>query len=265
MSENNFTEITSLNNELIKNTVKLQQKKYRTQSSLMLLEGEKSVFGALEENIRLKYIFCSDEVLLNKFPKTNNVKFCKVNEKVMAKLSTTKSPTNVLAVAYAPKYSLSDVLQKDRIVLIDNIKDAGNLGTIIRSACALNMEAILLSGECTDEYSSKVIRSSAGNIFKIPIARLEGDICALNKLRESHKIISTVAPFGTWGKKALQCNEITYPKSFVLALGSEASGLSDEILNNTDIYTTLKMANDVESLNIAVFAGIIFYIINSKN
>lgn len=264
MLENNFIEITSLNNELVKDVAKLQQKKYRTQSGLLLLEGEKSVFGALEENIGIKYIFFCDENMLKEFPKNENVKFCKVNEKVMAKLSTTKSPTNILAVAFALEYDLNSVLKKDRLVLIDSIKDAGNLGTIIRSACALNMDAILLFGECCDEFSSKVIRSSAGNIFKIPVIQLGMDTCVLEKLKKSHKIISTVAPFGIWGKKAKLCDEITYPKSFILALGSEASGLCDKILNFSDIYVTLKTVNQVESLNISVFAGIIFYIINSK-
>ena len=75
MLENNFIEITSLNNELVKDVAKLQQKKYRTQSGLLLLEGEKSVFGALEENIGIKYIFFCDENMLKEFPKNENVKF----------------------------------------------------------------------------------------------------------------------------------------------------------------------------------------------
>ena len=264
MSEKNYTEITSLNNELVKDIVKLHQKKYRKESGLLILEGEKSILGALEDNITLKCVLSPDVLMFNKIACSDDVKFCKVNDKVMEKISSTKSPANILALAYAPKYTLEDTLKKKRLVLLDSIKDSGNLGTIIRSACAFKMEGILLFGECADEFSSKVIRSSAGNIFKIPLIHMDMDKRALSELKKTHKIISTVAPFGQWGKDALKCDEITYPESFVLALGTEASGLCDEILKISDIYTTLNMENNVESLNIAVFAGIIFYIINSK-
>ena len=264
MSEKNYTEITSLNNELVKDIVKLQQKKYRKESGLLILEGEKSVLGALEDNILLKYVLSPDISIFDKIPCGNNVKLCKVNDKVMEKISSTKSPTNLLSVAFAPKYTLNDIINKKRLVLLDGIKDSGNLGTIIRSACAFKMDGILLFGECADEFSSKVIRSSAGNIFKIPIIHIGMDKKTLCGLKKTHKIISTVAPFGQWGKDARGCNEISYLEPFVLALGSEASGLCDEILKISDSYVSLKMENNVESLNIAVFAGIIFYIINSE-
>ena len=86
----------------------------------------------------------------------------------------------------------------------------------------------------------------------------------MQKIKDSHKIISTVAPYGQWGKNAQECDKITYPERHVIMLGSEASGLCNELLTISDTYVTLKTEKNVESLNLAVFAGIILYIINSK-
>ncbi len=262
MSENNFFEITSLSNDTVKDVVKLQQKKYRKESGLIFLEGEKSLKEAIFGGIKLKSIFFIKD--FSEFKNIKNVAYYKVSTKVMEKISTTKSATNIAAVAYAPIYNLDDVFNKDKLILLDNIKDAGNLGTIIRCACAFKLGAILLFGQCVDEFSSKVIRSSAGNIFKIPIIHIGNDISVMQKLKKTHKIISTVAPFGEFGKKAQDCQIIKYPKKYVLTLGSEANGLCNEILKLSDLFVTLKTENNVESLNLAVFAGIIFYIINSK-
>ena len=183
----------------------------------------------------------------------------------MEKISSTKSPVNILSAAKEPNYKIEDILKKEKLLLLDNIKDAGNLGTIIRSACAFGVDGILLFGDCVDEFSSKVIRSSAGNIFKIPIVKLNSDMCLMQEIKKSHKIISTVAPYGKWGKSAKDCTNATYKKPYVVMLGSEASGLCNELLSMADEHVTLMTNNDVESLNLAVFAGILLYIINSKN
>ena len=265
MSENNFFEITSLQNEIVKDTAKLQQKKYRKDSGLMLLEGEKSVFEALNHSIELKYIISNDIKLLEHAQKNTKAKLYLANDKVMEKISSTKSPVNILSAVKEPNYKLEDILKKEKLLLLDNIKDAGNLGTIIRSACAFGVDGILLFGDCVDEFSSKVIRSSAGNIFKIPIVKLNSDMCLMQKIKKSHKIISTVAPYGKWGKSAKDCTNTTYEKPYVVMLGSEASGLCNELLSMADEHVTLMTNNNVESLNLAVFAGILLYIIKSKN
>ena len=87
----------------------------------------------------------------------------------MAKISSTKSPAPVIGVFEKPKYDILNFYKYKKIVLLDGIKDSGNLGTVIRACCAFNIEGILLYGETADEFSPKTIRSAAGNIFKIPI------------------------------------------------------------------------------------------------
>lgn len=265
MSENKYTKITSLQNEIIKNAAKLHLKKYRVEEGLIILEGEKSVFGAVDAGIKLQKVFVTDEKTADRIRKNIDTDIYLINEKVAEKISSTKSPSNIIAVANEPKYGIDEILKKDKIVLLDSIKDTGNLGTIIRSAAALGIEGILLFGECADEFSSKVIRSSAGNIFKMPIARIGLNTEAVQNLKKSHKIISTVAPQSQFGACAVDCTKINYREPFVVMLGCEASGLCNDLLKHADLHSTLNMDNKVESLNLAVFAGIIFYIINSKN
>ena len=169
----NFSEITSVNNEIVKNTAKLQIKKHRKEAKLVVLEGEKSVFGAFEDGLKFDSVFVIDKEKYNDFINKTNAKIYYVNEKVMTKICSTSSIPTILALVNEPKYDISQFKNFKKIVLLDGIKDAGNLGTIIRSAIAFGIEGILLHGECVDEFSSKVIRSSAGNIFKIPIIRLD--------------------------------------------------------------------------------------------
>ena len=261
MLENNFIQITSLNNEIVKDCAKLHQKKYRKEAGLLVLEGEKSVFGALEDNVKIKSVFvCEEELACKVAQKDKDIKIYMINDKIMGKISQTVSPTNILALALEPKYNFDDFLKMKKIALLDNIKDAGNLGTIIRSAIAFGIEGILLYGECVDEFSSKVIRSSAGNIFKIPIIHLGSDTRAIEKLKKTHKIIMTVVD-----KNAKDPCELDLKENICVMFGSEANGLCNELLTLGDVPVTLKMDKNVESLNLSVFAGIMFFILNRSN
>lgn len=264
MSQTNFLEITSVQNQTIKDILKLHLPKYRKTSGLVFLEGEKSVLGALDEGIRLDKILCTDSKIALEFSKKTDAQIILTNQKVMDKISTVKSSSPLCAVAYEPKYTLDEIIKSKKILLLDSIKDAGNFGTIIRSACAFGIGEILLFGSCTDGYSSKVVRSSAGNIFKVKIHHLGEDISLMQKIKKTHKIISTVAPYGQYKDHAVDCSTINYAEPFVIMLGSEASGLCKELLSISDIYATLKTENSVESLNLAVFGSILMYIINSK-
>ena len=150
--------ITSLQNTWVKRVVSLQEKRERDKEGLILLEGNKLIEGALEANVDILKIFSKE--------KGENVTL--VDDKVIKKMSTTSTPANIIAIAKKPEYKLKNY---KKMILLDNIKDAGNLGTIIRTACAFDIDAILLYGNCTDEFSPKTLRSSVGCAFKIPLIR----------------------------------------------------------------------------------------------
>ena len=157
-------EITSINNDLVKETVKLQQKKYRTEN--FLLEGYKPVEEAYNAGINIEYAFVLKE-------KADAYKFLgdKViltNEQVLKKISTTDTAPDIVAVGHKKSYSAENLKKAKKVVLLENIKDYGNLGTILRTSVAFGADAIVLYGESVDLYNPKCVRSSVGNLWKIP-------------------------------------------------------------------------------------------------
>ena len=239
-------EIVSLSNNLVKETVKLQHKKYR--NDLILIEGKKSVEEAILANLKIEYIFVSNEEFYKKYEKYD---VYLVNEAILKKVSTTESAPEIVCVAKKPNYKILDFKKFNKIVLLDSIKDAGNLGTIIRCASALGVDGILLFGQTTDEFSPKTIRSSAGNMFKLPILKIS--IEDLTEFKKTHKLVSTIVD----SKNDIRNYKIQ-DKTIVM-FGSEADGLCKELLNITDDSITIKMTNEVESLNLAMSVGIILW------
>lgn len=235
-------EITSTTNNLVKETVKLHQKKYR--DKYILIEGKKSVDEVISLGLKIKYIFTTKEDY-------KNFETYFVNEAVIKKVSTTESAPSVIAVVEKPIFKIEDFKKYKKIVLLDNIKDAGNLGTIIRASSAFGVDGIMLIGDTVDEFSPKTIRASAGNMFKIPIIKINLD--ELKTFKKTHKFLATVCHSKNYESKLNKNNNL------IVMFGSEADGLSDKILDLKDEEITIKMTKNVESLNLALSAGVILY------
>ena len=248
-------EITSTQNDLIKYAVKLQDSKFRKSEKLILVDGAQTLEGLINDGIKFKYLFLKEKTQLTSKANVENLVI--VNDIILKKISTTKTPTDVVGIIEEPSVEFEIFKNLKKIALIDSIKDAGNLGTIIRSAVAFSIDGIILFGDCVDLYNSKVIRATAQNIFKIPIVRTK-DIEAIKSLKKNHKLISTVVnssnDFST-------CN---FDRNFIIAFGSEANGIGKEIEQQSDEKITFKMDNNVESLNLGVCASIAFALIKLK-
>lgn len=249
-------EITSVGNEKIKETVKLQQKKYRNEKGLFLLEGYKPIYEAYVENVEICTVFTTAKYL-EKFEFVKD-KIILVTDAVMEKISTTDSAPEAVAVAKQVNITLESINQKTRIALIENIKDAGNLGTLLRSAAAFGIEAVVLCGDTIDRYNPKVVRSTVGGLFKVPVVK--ATVNDVKKQFGSHNFIATVVN----REDIVQPDKINYTKPFVLMLGSEADGLTQEALAMADVKTTIPMAKNTESLNLSVAGSVLFYL-SSKN
>ena len=247
--------INELSNNKIKEIIKLHQKKYRDELGLFIAEGEK----ILEELSNAKADIREVIALKNKKLKTNiqNIKY--VDENIMKKISTTSSVCEVITIAQKRSVSISNITKKKKLVLLDSISDPGNLGTIIRSACAFGIDGIILFGNCVDLYSPKVIRSCTGNFFKIPIVQIN-KIEELNKnLKDHTKIATSLSKENNIEIK--DCNNF---EKFIIMFGSEAKGLCEELTNITEKNIKIDMKNNVESLNLAISASIIFYELSKK-
>lgn len=240
-----------LSNNKLKELVKLHQKKYRDESSLFIVEGLKSVQELIEEKIEIIEIFSTKEFNINH-------KYSIIKESTMKKLTTTTSPCEILAIA--KQKSTEDKTKKaNKIILLDSISDPGNLGTIIRSAAAFGIEGIILFGDCVDLYSSKVIRSTAGNFFKVPVMKIKTSNDIKNHF-PNHKIIATALSKDN-NISLKECSEIG---KYIIMFGSEARGLSKELIEITDKNIKLEMTNNVESLNLSVSASIVLYELFTK-
>lgn len=252
-------ELTSLNNNIVKTVHSLHQKKYRNELGLFLIEGYKGVDEAFKCGLSVEYIFVNKEYNKNLDQWPEN-KIYLVNESIMKKISTTEAPPEVMAVAKQLNYQLEDVLNKTNplLLFLENIKDPGNLGTIIRTAAAAGVTGIILTDDTVDIYNPKTVRSSAANLWKIPIVKIaeKQDLKELvNKQKKSQFVVTVV----TKDRKPEIYYNIDYNQPTVLMFGSEAEGLSEKSAEMADKLITIPMNEQVESLNLSISVGVILY------
>ena len=232
--------IESLNNEKIKYYTKLNDKKYRKSEKLFIAAGEHLVTEALKKNIVKEILLLNGEENVY-----GDVTY--VTSDILKKVSDLTNYPKVLAICYIK----DDLKIEGNVVALDNIKDPGNLGTIIRSAVAFNYDTILLSEECVDVYNSKVVRATEGMLFNVNIVTCDL-FSTLLKLKESgYKIYGTDVVNGE--SPAYESNK------HVLIIGSEARGMSNSIREICDKNLYIKMNDKCESLNAGVTASILMY------
>lgn len=252
--QNNIINITSTSNETIKYFISLNDKKTRMNAKRFIVEGYHLVNEASKTNL-LEAIISTDEKELKKI---NNVKRYLVNDAIINKIATTKNPQNILGIVKMLDHNITNLLpiikgNKTKLIMLDDVNDPGNLGTIIRTAAGLGYDGIIMSPNTVDLYNEKVIRSTQGVMFKIPIIKA--------KLQEIIKLLKKEKVFciGTALTNAKDVKHITKKDKFAICLGNEAKGISKEVLDNMDENVKIAMKNDVESLNVSIAAGIIMY------
>ena len=231
---------SSLDNNKIKELKKLRDKKYRDMSSKFIIEGEHLVCeaykcGLLKEVYILEGTKCDLDVEVNY-----------VTPKVLKHISLLESPT---IIGVADKIKPRDL--GSRIVALDNIQDPGNLGTIIRSAVAFNVDTIILSNDTVDLYNDKVIRASEGMMFNINIIRTD--------LKEFLNNLDGYYIYGTKVSGGHSINSIEKKKKFVIIMGNEGKGMSSILDNICDDFIYIDMNSKCESLNVGVATSIILY------
>ena len=243
-------EITSVNNDLVKETVKLQEKKYRDKTGKFLLEGYKATEGAISSGIEIENIF----LLKDKKYDFDKEKIIYTTESVLKKIATTNTAPEIIAVGKQKKFDLKDLKNSKKVALFENINDLGNLGTILRTSAATDLDAVILFGDTVDIYNPKCVRASVGNLWKTPVYNIKD----INILKEYFNDFERIA---TLPKSANTVNLKDYKtkdKTLVM-FGAESTGLSDELKNFATAKLTIEMKNNVESLNLSISAGIVLY------
>ena len=199
-----------------------------------------------------------DEELLNlaTFLKKENTRIVKVTKSVMAAISPVRKPSGVVAIAERPSAILDDLLTNNRamfLVLID-IQDPGNVGAIIRAADGGGATAVVTIGATAEPYSWKALRASMGSAFRIPVVRHNDIKDLVLRARRAHlDILATTPRHGT------SLFSYTFPSKPLILLGNEGAGLPPEIVELVDDTVSVPMQAGVESLNVAVTAGLVVY------
>ena len=235
-------EIMSLQNNKIKELNKLNEKKYRDESNLFLVEGMHLVQEAYIKN-QLVEILVTD-----KYQGNLDIKTTLISEEVMKKLSNMVSPSEIIGVCK----KFNPLSYGNRLLLLDGVQDPGNLGTIIRSGVSFNIDTIVLGNNTVDLYNDKVIRSSEGMIFHIDVIRRDlKDF--IQELKQNNYTIYTTNVDG-----GIPIRDVAFARKCAIIIGQEGKGVSD-IKDEADLSLYIPMNKKCESLNASVAASIIMY------
>lgn len=234
--------IESVNNEKIKKYAKLHQKKYRDEMDMFIVEGEHLIEEAMKR--------CEVVEIFSLDGRENTTK---VSKEVMSKLSDLKNVPPILAVLKQAHQSFI----KGNLLMLDNIQDPGNLGTIIRTALAFGIETIVVSPDTVDEYNSKVLRASEGMIFHVTFIR-DALYKVIDNIKDNYSILTTDVNGGE------DIKDVSLDKNFALIMGNEGNGVSEEISKLADKKVYIPMNKSCESLNVAIATSIILYEFSKK-
>ena len=252
-------QITSKENQLIKHIIKLKEKKYRKEYNEYLIEGVKIVKEALEENAKIKQIIISETAINSELVQKNlkdklqKINYIKVPNNIFKLISDVENPQGVLAVIEKNNLEENIDYNKEIILALDDLQDPGNLGTIIRTADSIGLTQILISKGTADAYSSKVIRSTMGAIFRVKIIECEN---LEESLKEAKKNGFKVMVTDLSAEKSIY--DIKLQKN-VIVIGNEANGVSDAIKKIADTKAIIPMFGKTESLNASIATGVILY------
>lgn len=239
--------ITSLENDKIKSYLKLKEKKYRDRTGTFLVEGEHLVLEAYRAGILDELILEMDSV----FP-IHIEDIVYVNDSILKKLSDVENPSYVMGLCHKRS---EEVSVGDRVLMLDGVQDPGNLGTIIRSSKAFDIDTIILSPDTVDLYNPKVIRATQGMMFHMNVIRRDLKEEILQLKEAEIPIYATRVQYGE-DVRFLKAKD---KKKFALVMGNEGRGVKEEILDLADRYLYIDMNHMVESLNVAIATSILLY------
>lgn len=241
--------LTSKNNPLVKETAALKEKKARKEQGMFLVEGRKMAVECRNSDFEVDRVFVAESYTgENPFPTEQTV--C-VSDDVFRFLSDEKTPQGILCRIKIPTRTL--IAPKGKCLLLDGVADPGNVGTIIRTANAAGYEEIYLTEECADPYSPKSVRASMSGIFFTKIHRATRDE-VLSVLSDTPIVVADMGGVNVFSFQA--------PKRFALAIGNEANGISVAVRNQAAHTVKIPMQATQESLNAAISAGIIMYVLS---
>lgn len=246
--------IESTQNALVKHWKKLlTQRKEREKTGEYIVEGFHLVEEALKHKEQITQIIVRDGVDLPLLWDIDDVVLVEINDAVAKEIAETENSQGVFAHCTQREVTEDEKYEWRKVLLVDAVQDPGNIGTMIRTADAAGIDAVVLGKGCVDAFNPKTLRSAQGSHFHIPVVR--GDLMEwIENLQQDG-----VQVYGTSLENAVSYKNIEPSDSFALLLGNEGSGISPQLLAKTDQNIIIPLLGGAESLNVAVAAGILLY------
>lgn len=255
-----FQEIISKNNEQLKYLRKLSNKSFRDQENSFCIEGTKLFLEAADNQLKFRQIFVTQEWLqintgavcdVLKDLSSENIAVQIVKESLFPSISGLQKSEGIICILY--KMTVQPQTFKS-YVLLEDVQDPYNVGTIIRTADAAGFDCVVTSSKTADIYNEKVLRGSMGSVFHLPIYQVDSLLDFASQLKTDHvRLIGTsLSGISLWDR-----NPITEP--YAIVMGNESKGMSIEMSGLCDVLLKIPILGRAESLNVATAAGIIMY------
>lgn len=249
--------ITSTSNPQVKRLLQLQKKsKVRNEEKVFVVEGLRMFVEVPKE--RVEKVYVSENFYNKKKQELNWEEFPIeiLSDSVFKHVSDTQTPQGVLCIVKQEKQDLDSLLniENPHFMVLDNLQDPGNMGTIIRTSEGAGVDAVFMSRDCVDIYNPKTIRSTMGSIYRMPFIYIEEIIPLLEEFRK--KGIKSYAAHLD-GKNSYDQED--YCKGTAILIGNEGNGLRDEVAEKADIWVRIPMEGQVESLNAAIAASVLMF------
>ena len=254
--------ISSKDNERVKYTKSLLKSKNRQKESKYIIEGYRILTLAIECEADLDYVFINETFEEKKEHKNflnilgeKNIKVFRTTNKIFKELVDTENTQGILGVIKFKERKIEHNIKCDNkfILILDRIQDPGNMGTIIRTADAAGVDAIIALKGCVDIYNPKVIRSTMGSIFDMNIIHCTQEECLKELKSKDFKIVSSFLNTDNF------YHETKYHDRTALVIGNEANGVNDDLIEASDLLVKIPIYGNAESLNAAISSAILMY------
>ena len=249
-----------ITNKKVKELVMMNQKsKARKDANIFLAEGTKMFLEAPADRIREVYVSESFFKTKEVQKKLNGYSYETVPDALFKKISDTMTPQGILCVVERKADALQSILQNKHpfVMLLEDIQDPGNLGTIVRTGEGAGVSGFIMSKGCVDIYNSKTIRSTMGSIFRMPFFYTDQFEETIKQLQENNIMVYAAHLKGT-----KYYDEVDYfgnNGGTAFLIGNEGNGLKEKTADLADLYIKIPMEGRVESLNAAVASSILMY------
>lgn len=257
-------EIISKDNSLLKYVSKLEREaKFRRQEGRFVAEGLRVCLEAVLSNAQVEYVFVSEDALLKHGEQLKPLlglecEIYKLSGRAMSAICDTKTPQGVLCVLKTLDIDIDfDTMYNkyiyNRYILLENIQDPSNLGTILRTADALGVSGVIMTEDCCDIYSPKVCRGSMGALYRIPFSIITDAPSFIRKFKEHGCAYAAVVRDGD------KLGSFNFSESSLIVIGNEGNGLTGETIAECDRQVTIPMSGNAESLNASIASAILMW------